>query len=384
MFIDGLGSGGAQKQFVSLAAGLSKRGHRVTVVVYNDLDHFAPELKKAGINIVRLAKPFRWSPKPILELARLYRRMNADAVVAFLRSPAAKAEMARILDPQMRVVVAERSIYDDGPLPLGLRLTQSMHRLAEYVTVNSRCQHLRMQEQLPNLAKRLVTINNAVNLPPDGVEISEAIVDAPRLLAISSLMPYKNSVLLAHAVAHLRDAFGIEAKVSWLGETFEHMKDYGAYRETCAAIAALGLADQWTWLGVRGDVDDVIARHDVLVHPSGIEGMSNAVTEAMAMGLPVIAGRISDHPDIIENTGAGLLFPTFDAESIAETIALFCRMDRASRHAMGDAGRRTIAERFTEDGLVDRYERVLDAAIDGTPLRLDSATDPAEGRPCAA
>lgn len=368
MFIDGLGSGGAQKQFVRLAAALGRRGHRIVAAVYNDLDHFAPDLARAGIPIIRLAKPNRWSPKPIMELARLYRSIGAQAVIAFLRSPAAKAEIARLFHPDMRIVVAERSVYGHGKLPLRLYLSQSMHRLAAYVTVNSFHQQRRMEEELPTLARRVVTIYNSVSLPPKRAPIREAIGEAPRLLVISSLMAYKNSLLLAHAIAALRDEFGITARVSWLGETFENLDDYGAFRVTCSAIADLGLQDQWVWLGVRGDVDEVIAQHDVLIHPSNIEGMSNAVTEAMAMGLPVIAGRIADHTCIVEQTGAGVLFPSFDKGSIARTIATFSRTDRTSRAAMGQAGRDAIAKLFTEDNVVRSYEQVLEAAIDGIPL----------------
>ena len=49
LFIDGLGSGGAQRQFTHLAIGLARRGHRVSVAVYNEQDHFADQIKAAGI-----------------------------------------------------------------------------------------------------------------------------------------------------------------------------------------------------------------------------------------------------------------------------------------------------------------------------------------------
>ena len=115
---------------VEFARGLAGRGHHVTVAVYNDQDHFAGGIRDAGIEIVRLAKPFRWSPKPIIGLVRVYRRSRADVVVAFLRSPAVKAEMARMLSGRMRVIAAERSVYPEGRLPFTLRATQSASKLA--------------------------------------------------------------------------------------------------------------------------------------------------------------------------------------------------------------------------------------------------------------
>lgn len=384
MFIDGLGSGGAQRQFTRLARGLAARGHHVSVAVYNDQDHFANEIREAGIEIARLAKPFRWSFKPVIGLARLYRSMRADAVVAFLRSPAAKAELARILSGRMRVIAAERSVYPEGRLPLMLRTTEYLHRLAAFVTVNSRHQRLRMQGEFPALADRVVTIGNAIAVPREAATIRESLGRGPRLLALSSLMPKKNSVLLAKAVALLRDEHGIRVEVSWLGETFEHLGEYGAYRETCAVIADLGLESQWTWLGTRKDVNRVLETHDALIHASSVEGSSNAVCEAMAIGLPVIAGRIADHVELIEKPQAGLLFEAYDAKSIAGTIAEFAGLDGATRSAMGRAGRTIIERDFSSQRMISAYEKLLDAAIQGSkspPLEL---AGPVEKRPCSA
>jgi hypothetical protein len=121
MFIDGLGSGGAQRQFAHLAGGLAARGHTVTVAVYNDQDHFAPLIRAAGVQIIRLPKPSRFSLRPVLAFAKLYRRRRAQVSIAFLRTPAIKAELARLVVPKMRIIAAERSAFWGGPLPIGLR-----------------------------------------------------------------------------------------------------------------------------------------------------------------------------------------------------------------------------------------------------------------------
>lgn len=99
MFIDSLGSGGAQRQFVELASGLAARGHDVTVAIYHDQDHFAGRLEESGIPIVHLSKPSRFSPRPIFAFARLYQSIGAQTAIVFLRTPAIKAELARLLAP---------------------------------------------------------------------------------------------------------------------------------------------------------------------------------------------------------------------------------------------------------------------------------------------
>lgn len=383
LFIDGLGSGGAQRQFAHLAIGLAARGHRVTVAVYNDQDHFARQISAAGIDIVRLIKRSRFSPRPIFGLAKLYRTLSAQVVIAFLRSPAMKAELARLLAPRMTVIAAERSAFPELPVPLRLRLSQQMHRLARFITVNSANQANLMRREFPALADRIVTIHNGI--PPMPVAATRGARGPLRLVAVSSVMPYKNSVRLAEAIALLRDERGIRVSLTWLGETFEHLDRYGAYPQTCARIAQLGLADQWTWRGVTRDVATALAEHDALIHPSLFEGTSNAVCEAMGAALPVLAGRIADHRRMLEDTRAGILFDSTDVRSIADAIASFAELGEDARKDMGARGRAVITEHYSFTQMIASYERLALAAARNhpAPAELAGADDNKFG-PCAA
>lgn len=387
LFIDGLGSGGAQRQFAHLAIGLHRRGHEVTVAVYNDQDHFAGDIAAAGIEIVRLARSGRFSLAPVLALARLYRTRSFSSVIAFLRSPAIMAELAKLIEPRMVVIAAERSAYPALPLPFTLRMAQRLHHLARFITVNSAHQALLMKQEFPSLSDRIVVIRNGVDLPPlpdrptartdDGGKI--------RLLAISSLMPYKNSIRLAEAIALLRDERGLRVSLSWLGETFASRDgDYGIYEQTRNRLRELGLDTQWRWLGVTQDVPSVLCAHDALVHPSQYEGTSNAVCEAMAMGLPVLAGAVADHEDMLEKTGAGILFDPMNARSIADAIARFAALSPAARREMGDKGRAEIQAHYAFDCMISTYERLaLAAGTGGVPSLADISSKPRKVRPCA-
>jgi glycosyltransferase involved in cell wall biosynthesis len=383
LFIDGLGSGGAQRQFAHLARGLAARGHTVTVAVYNDQDHFAGAVTESGASIVRLAKPSKYSPRVIAGLARLYRERRAQAVIAFLRSPAAMAEVARLLHPAMKVIAAERSAFY-GPMPLSLRAKQHLHRLASFVTVNSDRQNWALKRAFPAIAGRVVTIRNGVDLPASPAQARPAAGDGEvRLAAVSSLMPYKNSVRLAEAVAVARDEFGVNVSVTWVGETFAALPDYGAYRETCARIAELGLERHWRWAGVTHDVAGAISGHDALVHPSLFEGTSNAVCEALALGLPVLAGDIADHQDMLARSGAGMLFDPHDPRSIAAAISRFAGLEDSARAEMGQKGRRLIAERYSFEQMVTDYECLARAAADGDRAPPAALLGEKRGEPCA-
>ena len=104
--IDSLGSGGAQRQIVTLALGMMARGHDVEFNTYFPFDHFTSALKQAEIPVHYKSKGGRFSLSPLMRLRCHVRRFRADAVIAFLRTPVLHAELLKILCPGTRVVVS--------------------------------------------------------------------------------------------------------------------------------------------------------------------------------------------------------------------------------------------------------------------------------------
>ena len=73
------------------------------------------------------------------------------------------------------------------------------------------------------------------------------------------------------------------------GEGLAHLNEINQ------AIQNYGLTQQWQWLNQRSDIVHQLHKHDVLVHPSYIEGLPNAVCEALACARPVIVSDIPEH-----------------------------------------------------------------------------------------
>src|ERR1041385_6743395 len=93
--IDSLGSGGAQRQVVTLAEGLSHRGHSIEFFTYLSRDFFRTRLEKAGILIHDHRKRSRFSPDVIFALRNIFRRRAYDLVLSFLEVPNFYCELAR-------------------------------------------------------------------------------------------------------------------------------------------------------------------------------------------------------------------------------------------------------------------------------------------------
>ncbi len=99
-------------------------------------------------------------------------------------------------------------------------------------------------------------------------------------------------------------------------------------------------------LGVRDDVERLLAAADLFVSSSAFgEGFSNALGEAMAAGLPVIATEVGDARRVVGD--AGVIVPPRDPAALARAIADILALPVAARKALGMAARRRIEQEFT-------------------------------------
>lgn len=133
---------------------------------------------------------------------------------------------------------------------------------------------------------------------------------------------------------------------------------------------ALGIASAVTFTGTRADMPLLYSALDVFVLPSYQEGFPMSVLEAMACGVPVIATRVGDVPEIVEQGATGLLVPPGDRSALQAAIAQLLT-DAQKRHDLGAAGHRRLCERFTSNAMARRYRALYEEVLNrqgGGPL----------------
>lgn len=355
LHIDSLGSGGAQRQIVTLATSLAARGHHVELNTYYNLSHFLPTLEAAGIPIQVTEKNWRFSSRPVRRLIAHARGMQADVIIAFLRTPAFHAEIAGIFLRGCKIIVAERSSIPKKPLPIRYRLLQQFHRLADAITVNSKVAADQMREAFPWMQKKLHHITNGYKIWPSVPR--NGIVEGPlRLLTLASVQPRKDALSLAKALRICIEEKSIPVQINWAGEPtiFDGVKL--EMDRTNAYLREHDLERHWNWLGVVTDTNALFYRCDALIHTSISEGFANAIAESLLNSTPVIIGRIGDQPTVVETSQGGLLFNVQDPQSIADAIQVFYEMSPQQRARMSVNARHYAENSLSIEIMVGRYE----------------------------
>ena len=195
--------------------------------------------------------------------------------------------------------------------------------------------------------ERVVSIPNGVALDGIVAKSDYALAGRARVVFVGRLHEQKGLTTLVDALAELHRHRPDSVEVTFVGE--------GPYRTDLEAhVRRLGLAEVVHMPGERADVSSALRRADVFVLPSRAEGLSNALLEAMAHGLPVVVSDIPGNADVVEHDRDGLRFGYGDHHGLAECLAaLFA--DDARRARLGSQARATIEARYALPEVVDRY-----------------------------
>ncbi len=125
------------------------------------------------------------------------------------------------------------------------------------------------------------------------------------------------------------------------------------------SVEELGLASRIVFAGYCSDASSFLRSLDAYIHPSLVSGMPNAVLEAMASGLPVIATAVGGTPEVVHHGETGFLVTPCDAPGFA-TYAARLAQDLDAARAMGLRGRRRIEQEFSLDVTTLATEKLLD------------------------
>lgn len=359
--IDNLSTGGAQRQMVNLALGLTKRGHQVCFFCYAPGDQLAQPLRDAGVPIDWQKKRSRYSPDVILALCKVIAKGDYDILLSFLTTPNFYSLVSGRLVKGRRlpVIVSER--FCDLPQGVGLleRFVRQFYRLADHVVVNSFHQRENFVQKYRFIRSRISTIYNGYDLRTFVPPIIEPDNKPIKILCIASVSPYKNGLCVVEALNILHRKYGALFSVTWIGQRVMTGERLAYLEEMECKIAEYGLGGYWQWLDQRNDIVQQLQQHDVLVHPSFGEGLPNVVCEALACGRPVIVSNTLDHARIVQDGQSGYLFDWQSPSDLAGKIRRLSELSPEERANLGKKGRQFAESFLSLQRYISDYEQLF-------------------------
>jgi L-malate glycosyltransferase len=134
------------------------------------------------------------------------------------------------------------------------------------------------------------------------------------------------------------------------------------FEELQTLIRDLNLSERFSFAGSITDLQQHLSAAGIFVLPSRSEGFSNAIVEAMAASLPVIATNVGGNAEAVQDGVTGIVVPAEDSEALAAAMTRLLASP-AQAKAMGIAGKQRVAEKFTTAAMMkqttDIYRKLL-------------------------
>lgn len=176
----------------------------------------------------------------------------------------------------------------------------------------------------------------------------------------------KKSKIIIGTVAQLRKEKGIDVLLRAFAEALKsgaplHLVIVGTGPEETplkTLAEQLGIAEKTEFLGQRKDVPQLLQKFDIFVMPSAYEGMSNAILEAMATRLAVMASNTPENKELITNGINGMLFRPSDTKGLAATLHSLIK-DSTTRRRLGEQALASAEKNFSLSATARKLEETL-------------------------
>jgi glycosyltransferase involved in cell wall biosynthesis len=366
--------GGAERHLARVLPALKQRGIDITLYTMERGGVLEAELQAQGVRVEGPPRAaFLHWPRATVALARFLKREQPSVVHFFLPRPYLYGSLAAELAGHRRRLMSRRSLTvyrEKYPLLRGLELL--LHRRTRGLIGNSRAVLDQLAAEVSD-PRKIALIHNGIDMTPpataaDRKRIREFLgvpEDALVIAIIANLVSYKGHRDLLDALALVKERIPKEQMPKpWLVLAFG--RDDGMGAELQRHAETLNLASNVRWLGEQPAADRLLAAGDIFVLPSHQEGFSNALLEAMAANLAVIATAVGGNLDAIVDNESGILVPPRDPSALAAALARLAS-DPDTRRRYGDAARRRVEQRFALERCVERYEKLYRAMSEPDP-----------------
>jgi glycosyltransferase involved in cell wall biosynthesis len=348
--IPNLDRSGTQKQLCLLAAGLGRAGFDAHVCALAG-GPMVDVLRAAGIEPTILERRWAIDPRVCWSLNRLVDRLRPDVIHAWRCAANAYGLLAAIGGGIRRFVAAYRSM-EPVSSSIRVRIDREIGRRSAGLVANSPgVRDFYVRNGLPD--DKFQVIPNAVEPAAPPTCTRRQILDELRLPEgsrliglVGRLLPHKR-IKDAIWAADLLKVIRKDVHLLIFGDG-PHADRLRTFRDQ------VRIAGHVHFLGHRTDLPRFYPHFDLLWTTSDCEGQSNAILEAMAAGVPVVASDIPGTRDLVIPQETGVLVAVGNRASFAREAHRLLEDAELARR-LGDAGRERARSDFSVEKMVGDY-----------------------------
>jgi L-malate glycosyltransferase len=356
--IGGRRVGGMETHLLTLASQLPP-GVRCFVCCLDASADYLARLRDLGIACADLACPTLMRPHGLLacwRFTRLVQRVDPHLVHAYGFSGDVFAALLRLSGARARIITSRRGEERNRRHQVIRRLVNRLTDRIVCVSPETAAFVRATESPAPQL---LEVIPNGVATPPATVSRPADHRDRPvRFGTLGTVKPIKGTDLLVDAFMQFPPDERVELVIAGLID-----------RPWAEALRDRARADtRIRFVGRTSTPRDFLADLDVFVLPSRSEGMSNALLEAMAAGLPCIATDVGSNRSVLcpaTEPPSGLMTETTPQALFGAMRTLATQPDARARYGAQAAA--TVRTHHTVPGMVREYERLYRSVI-GTSI----------------
>lgn len=356
-----LGSGGAERQIVTVASLFKGKGYDVEFLCYADGDFYAHILNDKGIKISWLDVQVK-SFVGIVKIFNFICKGCFDVVVSFLDLPnffnvimslSLKGKRWKIITGERSSAIAEFfNGYNKN------RIYTWVQHYSDFIVCNSENARQNWLKYYPQCENRIKVIYNTVNLQPVSTEYIPKRDSRLHIVVAASYQYLKNPIGVVKALALMSDEEREKIRIDWYGRKEVVRGDTIAYDEAIELIKQHGLGDVIALHGDTKEIHDRMQEADMIALFSSREGLPNAICEGMTLGKPVIMSKVSDY-DVLIDESNGFLCDWDSAESIKNVLIEASSLSVDELRQMGECSERKAKMMFSNETIIDKWIELI-------------------------
>lgn len=340
-----LTSGGSERVMSILANEFCHRGYDVSIVCLNKRKCFYPLDKKIHVYYAEIESSSNNLFLKIRWFRSFVRSIKPDVIIPFMVAVYC-ITIFSIIGLHVPIVASERNDPKQSSFFKKL-LRMLLLPLADYLVVQTES----MKSYYPEfIRKKTSVIYNPVS---EKVYEINNISRGNRIVNIGKLHRQKNQRMLIEAFSEIINEFP-QYELYIYGE--------GPLRlQLENRIKALGLENKVYMPGAVNNVIEEINKAKLFCLSSNYEGLSNAVIEAICVGLPIVCTNVSGTYDLVKNGMNGEVVEVGDVKGFAEAMRrVLCDNNKMERYS--DANK-SKANHFRAGVITDQWEKVIKSIV---------------------